>query len=253
MSAPISIICGPARCGKTERLLARYRDALRRLRPGSVLWLAPTWRAAAEIRDRLLGGELTGCFSPGVTTFDKFAVEVLGKAGKPIRQVSRLMKRELVRRIIDAQAARQRLKHFLPIAKTAGLVDLVCEFIADFKRLEIWPEDFQRACRERGLTDKDAELYEIYEEYQQALREHGLFDAEGRFWSARDVLALAVGVGRQGEEGREKRDRGNIGEWPKSPNLQIPKSPYPSSRYRRRRRLHRLHANAARDSRQSGR
>ena len=195
MSALVTIICGPARSGKTERLLALYRDALRRRPPESTLWLAPTWRAVAEIRDRLLDGDLTGCFTPGVTTFDKFAVEVLRKAGKPIRQVTRLMKRELLRRIIDQQASRQRLKHFLPIAKTAGLIDLICEFIGELKRLEIWPEDFQRACEQRGLTDKDAELFEFYQEYQQALREHGLFDAEGRFWSARDELRKAEGEG----------------------------------------------------------
>ncbi len=195
MSALVTIICGPARSGKTERLLALYRDALRRRPPESTLWLAPTWRAATEIRDRLLDGELPGCFAPGVTTFDKFAVEVLRKAGKPIRQVTPLMKRELLRRIIDQQASRQRLKHFLPIAKTAGLIDLVCEFIGELKRLEIWPEDFQRACEQRGLTDKDTELFEFYQEYQQALREHGLFDAEGRFWSARDELRKAEDEG----------------------------------------------------------
>ena len=188
MSARFTIICGPARSGKTERLLAGYRDALRDRPPKSTLWLSPTWRAAAEVRDRILSAKLRGCFSPGVTTFDKFAVNVLCGAGRPIRAVTRLMKRELVRDITADQAANGRLKHFLPIAGTGGLVDLVCEFISEFKRLEIWPHEFLEACRKRGLTDKDAELYEIYEEYQHSLRAHELFDLEGRIWSARDIL-----------------------------------------------------------------
>jgi ATP-dependent helicase/nuclease subunit B len=195
MPARVTILCGPARSGKTERGLVGYRDALRRRPIGSALWLAPTWRAAAEVRGRLLDGSLAGCFRPNVMTFGNFAETVLHAAGLPIRPMTRLMKRDLVRQIIFDQASRGRLTHFRSIAKTAGLVDLVCEFISELKRLEIWPDDFRRACASRGLDDRDVELSEIYDVYQQTLREHGLFDAEGRFWSARDVL-------QKGEEGK---------------------------------------------------
>ncbi len=193
MPARVTILCGPARSGKTERLLTRYRAALGGRPPGSALWLAPTWRAADEIRRRLLDGTLPGCFLPGVMTFEKFAEAVLHAAELPVRPMTRLMKRELVRQIISEQSSRGRLGHFQSIAKTAGLVDLVCEFISELKRLEIWPDEFRRACQARGLADKDTELSEIYDVYQNALREHGLFDAEGRFWSARDVLARGEG------------------------------------------------------------
>ena len=203
MPARITILCGPARSGKTERLLTRYRAALAGRPPGSVLWLAPTWRAADEIRQRLLDETLPGCFLPGVMTFEKYAEAVLHAAELPIRPMTRLMKRELVRQIISDQSSRGRLGHFQSIAKTAGLVDLVCEFISELKRLEIWPDEFRRACQARGLADKDTELSEIYDVYQNALREHGLFDAEGRFWSARDVLARG--------EGREERGEGGLG------------------------------------------
>ncbi len=46
-----------------------------------------------------------GCFRPGVMTFEKFAETVLHAAGLPIRPITRLMKRELVRQIIDEQSA----------------------------------------------------------------------------------------------------------------------------------------------------
>jgi ATP-dependent helicase/DNAse subunit B len=195
MPASVTILCGPARSGKTEQVLTRYRAALAERLPGSALWLAPTWHAAAEVRDQLLDGMLPGCFRPGVMTFGNFAETVLHAAELPIRPMTRLMKRELVRQIIFEQSSRGRLGHFQSIAKTAGLVDLVCEFISELKRLEIWPDDFRQACQARGLADKDVELSEVYDVYQNALREHGLFDAEGRFWSARDVLARGEGEG----------------------------------------------------------
>ena len=228
-----TILAGPARSGKTERLLTRYRAALGPekgdsphlperpegcfaqmgtvpfFRPGAALWLSPTWRAAAEVRERLLSEPVPvfcGCFCPAVMTFEKFAESVLQASGAAIRPMTRLMKRELVRQLIGEQAARGRLKYFQPIAATGGLVDLVCEFISELKRLEIWPQDFLRACTARGIADKDQELLEIYDGYQQALREHRLYDAEGRFWSARDLLQRG-----EGERGKGKEENDECG------------------------------------------
>jgi ATP-dependent helicase/DNAse subunit B len=187
----LTVLLGPARSGKTPRLLSRYRAALLQQPPGSTLWLAPTWRAAADVRGRLFDGRFGGCFSSGVMTFERFAETILHAARLPIRPLTRLMKRELLRQIIGQQSAAGRLRHFQSIATTRGLVDMVCEFISELKRLEIWPEEFHRACQARGPGDKDVELSEIYAAYQQTLRDRGLFDAEGRFWSARDVLQKA--------------------------------------------------------------
>ena len=129
------------------RLLSRYRAALLQLTPGTTLWLAPTWRAAADVRWRLFDSRFGGCFSPGVMTFERFAETILHSARLPIRPMTRLMKRELIRQIIGEQSSAGRLRHFQSIATTGGLVDLVCEFISELKRLEIWPEEFHRACR----------------------------------------------------------------------------------------------------------
>ncbi|HYW79564.1 MAG TPA: UvrD-helicase domain-containing protein, partial [Thermoguttaceae bacterium] len=188
MPPRLRIIAGPPQSGKTAHLLARYRRSLGEDPPGAALWLTPTWRAAATVRDRLLSKECTACFSPGIMTFEKFADAVLEAAPEPVRPMSQLMKRQLVRQLLDEQLAGDRLKHFGPIARTGGLVDLVCELISELKRLEIWPEAFRRACEARGITDKDVELLEIYERYQQSLGEHQLYDAEGRFWEARHLL-----------------------------------------------------------------
>ena len=105
-----------------------------------------------------------------------------------MRPLSSLLQRHLVRQLIDEEAREGRLNHFGPIAATGGLLDLLCDFIRQMKRLEIWPEQFAEACRQRGVTDKDRELLAIYRAYQQRLVEHNLYDAEGCFWSARDLL-----------------------------------------------------------------
>ena len=102
---------------------------------GTALWLAPTWRAAAEVRQRFFDG-LSRLLPSGRDDLREIRRDVL-HAAVPIRPVARLMKRELIRQIIDQQSARGRLTHFQSIATTGGLVDLVCEFISELKRLEI--------------------------------------------------------------------------------------------------------------------
>ncbi len=217
MSARLTVIAGPPQSGKTDRLLGRYRALLAENRPGAALWLAPTWRAAAEVRRRLLtspGREpgdnvapprsrgqrkgtvpfssnenrdspLPGCFAPGVMTFEQFAETVLRQTPEPVRPISPFMKHHLIRQLIDEARTAGGLPYFASIASTGGLVELVGELIGELKRLEVWPEDFQRACAARGMTPKDRELLDLYQAYQQRLGEHQLYDAEGRFWSAR--------------------------------------------------------------------
>src|SRR5262249_19418371 len=62
MKPRIEILAGIAGSGKTTELLSIYRDALRtdraRFCPGRALWLAPTRRARADIRGRLLDDSL---------------------------------------------------------------------------------------------------------------------------------------------------------------------------------------------------
>lgn len=188
MAARVIAMTGPAGSGKTERFLVRYRKALGQFAPRSTLWLAPTWRAAAAVQDRLMAGTLRGCFSPSVMTFERFADEMLRASPMPIRPLGRQMKRDLVRRLIDEQVEAGRFGHFSAIAQTGGLVDQFCDFISELKRLDIWPEQFHDACQARGMTEKDAEFLAVYGAYQERLNRHQLYDAEGRFWSARKLL-----------------------------------------------------------------
>lgn len=193
MASQTHILLGPAGSGRTAALLERYRQALGENRPGSTLWLAPSYRAAAEVRGALLDRRLRACFSPGVMTFDQFADSVLRFAETPIRPVSGLMKRQLLRSIVERGLRTGEVKHFARIGTAGGFLDLLEQLITELKRLEIWPERFLDFCHTRGMTPKDRELAWIYNQYQHLLHEHSLYDAEGRFWSARACL-------REGQE-----------------------------------------------------
>jgi ATP-dependent helicase/nuclease subunit B len=193
MQPGIEILAGIAGSGKTTELLSAYRDALRAgfasPHPGTALWLAPTQRAQADIRDRLLDGSLPVAFRPNLATFDDFADQVLASAPRSITPISPVMQRVLLRRIVALLLHQNRLPHFGKIAATSGFFDLVSAFISELKRGETWPEHFTAACTRRGMRPRDRELGLIYARYQEALVAAGAYDSEGRFWSARDALA----------------------------------------------------------------
>lgn len=188
MAARVNLWIGPAGCGKTTDLLLNYRRQLLKAEYGSTLWLSPTHRSAADVRQRLLDSTLAACFSPGVMTFERFADAVVEAAESETHHLGGLLKRQLLRHIVDAAQARKSLEHFGPIAHTRGFVDLVADLISELKRVEIWPEDLQRASGGKSVRPKDREILSLYGEYQRLLTAHDLYDAEGRFWSARALI-----------------------------------------------------------------
>ncbi len=183
----VTLLVGPARSGKTSAALARYREALGTKLGDPSLWIAPNQRGAQAIREQLLGPELSGCFRPGVFTFERLAEFVLATA-EPAVRIDRLTKRELLRQVIAEALRTGQLTYFESIARTTGFVELVDEWIGELKRLEIWPEQFLRACG-GAATAKDRQLAGLYEQYQDRLKHHGLYDTEGRLWSARTLLS----------------------------------------------------------------
>jgi ATP-dependent helicase/DNAse subunit B len=188
MSARVTLLTGPAGAGKTARLLARYRAALGSSPPGQTLWIAPTRRSAAWVRAQLLNDELPACFDPNVFTFSGFAERIVEANGARVVPLSSTMKRVLIRRVVRELHAAGRLEYFAPVAEKPGFVETLAALISELKRAETWPEDFRRATGKRGQRQKDGELADLYQAYQERLVKLGRYDAEGRFWSARDLL-----------------------------------------------------------------
>jgi ATP-dependent helicase/DNAse subunit B len=195
MESTVSVILGPARSGKTTRLLSHYRQVLAGGEFGRGLWLAPTHRAVDEVRARLIWRESDGsgnlatraCLKPNCFTFAQFAEAVVQQSPLPLGPIDAAGKRQIIRRLINERMAAGKLVHFAKIADKPGLVDLVSGLFADLKRQEIWPDDFL-ATFGRRASGKDGELAELYDAYQRLLNEHQLYDPEGRFWSAREQL-----------------------------------------------------------------
>lgn len=107
----VTILSGAARSGKTERLLAAYRQVLADGPLGAALWICPTHRAAAEIRRRILVGPLSGCFNPHCLTFEQFAGRVLDSSSLDIRSIPQPLVRVLLKRLIDDSRARGELRY----------------------------------------------------------------------------------------------------------------------------------------------
>jgi ATP-dependent helicase/nuclease subunit B len=192
MSA-VEILTGISGVGKTSRLIAEYvtelNNAQRKRQPGTTLWLSPTHRSACALRNMLFEKTPRASFALNVMTFKAFAEQILKFSGRKIAPLSPVAKRALLRNIITEYCQTKRLTYFAPIAHTSGFLDLVASYISELKRDEVWPEEFQQACRSRGETDKDRELTLIYQKYQDRLLEQERYDDEGRFWSAREALA----------------------------------------------------------------
>jgi RecB family exonuclease len=104
MGARVLLMVGPGRSGKTSRLAAEYRTALRRHAPGGLLWLTPSFPLAEDVRRRLLDGSLAGCFEPGILTFEHFVRRLLRESPAAPRPVTRLMRRFLLGQLIAEQA-----------------------------------------------------------------------------------------------------------------------------------------------------
>ncbi len=183
----ITVILGPARCGKTTRLVEAYRGVLAAQPLGSALWLSPTHRSATITSRQVIGESLVGCFSPNCLTFDQFASRVLDASPLQARPISLLLQRQILPRLIDQAVARGELRYFAPIADKPGFLDLLVRTIQELKRLEIWPEELAAAYAPRP-PDKDRELCLLYDQYQQLLTRHHWYDAQGRFWLAREEL-----------------------------------------------------------------
>ncbi len=202
MSHALSVVVGPARSGKTTRLLCAYRQALAAGPIGGALWLSPTHRAAADVAERLLAQELPGCISPNLVSFDQLAARVLAFAAPLLRPISRPAVRRLLGRLVAEAVAAGRLPYFEPIAQTPGFLDLVVAFIRELKRLEIWPEELAATA---GATDKDRQLCGLYQGYQDLLTRFDLYDPEGQFWAARRCCARALGPAGRGAAGVRRR------------------------------------------------
>jgi ATP-dependent helicase/nuclease subunit B len=191
MPHQITVVAGPARCGKTHSLLHRYRQILHSAGgvSGSGLWLTPTSRSAAAIRQQLLDGQLIACLDPGVTTFDALAERILSVSSTPLRAIAPWVERTLLRRVVANARHEKRIQFLAATAGRSSFIDLLSAHIQTLKQHGITPESFARSIGSRGDPRQHEELAWLYGEYERLLESYRLCDKEGRPGKSRNVLA----------------------------------------------------------------
>jgi len=201
MPSEVQLVTGPALCGKTKRLLQQYCRRLSWSSSNNSLdnhreccWLTPNQTASTGLQQSLLQVATEALLRPNIGTFSRFAENLITHSYRRIRPITLSQKRRLIEQAIQSVAARRMLNHFANVAQTPGFVVQVDEFIAELKRKDIWPEDFQQRA---GSDPRRLELARIYVDYQQLLHRGELYDTEGRFWAAREILAESAAASQQ--------------------------------------------------------
>jgi len=186
----VVVVAGPARAGKTRALLDSYRHGLAASggRVDRAIWLSPSSRAAAAIRDELVRLAGSALLAPGVMTFDDLAKQVVVSSNLRIRAVTPAVRRDLLRRVIATSVDAGELELFADAATRAGFVDLLVEHIRELKRRDVRPTDYAQAAG-KLRQPRLRELAKLYSAYEDLLDSHGLWDDERLYYSARDALA----------------------------------------------------------------
>lgn len=183
--ARVSVLCGPWRSERAQRI-----DDLVASQWGRSLLLVPTPQRARHRREQvLLRGGLKGGWGDSVTTFRRFALDLLASARVPVRELSEVERRLLLEQVV-ARMRRNR-SNPPPALESRGFVSHLQHVITQLKQAAIDPAYFrERVEARRHPSWLDAMVAEAYEAYQEALQARQAYDVVGLYWQA--ALACAA-------------------------------------------------------------
>lgn len=207
----VNLILGPAKSGKTQAALARFSAALDDWRRNPAepvsMWIGPTPAALSDVRDRLASSSPGAWLNPRTVTFATLAQEIIAQGQRCVRPVCHVEKQRILAHVVGELVANNKLKHFHTVANTPGFLRQVGAAIADLKRRDVWPDEFRR----RVGSPRDRDFAAIYTAYQAHLHAWQLYDIEGRFWAAREELAVSgEGRGAGSEKANPSRQGGEF-------------------------------------------
>ena len=189
MSSPVELIVGPARSGKAGRVLAAYLDALARAEPGRCLMLVPTALRRRATETRLLAAQPSGILAwPQVLTIHELADRLLAAAGRPVRRIGELARRQIIRQCL-AHLTDKEAAALGPVRNTPGLVEALDELFRELKAARVEPDAFGRAMAGPMRTPRNRLLAILYDTYQKALQDREVYDDAGQFWHAAALVA----------------------------------------------------------------
>ena len=189
MSTPVELIVGPARSGKAGRVLAAYLDALAGGGPGRALMLVPTGLRRRATESRLLAAQRSGVLiRPQVLTLPDLADHLLTAAGRPVRRISELARRQVIRQCL-AGLDKKNAAVLGAVRDAPGLIDALDGLFRELKAARVEPDDFLNALSGGLRSPRNRVLAILYGAYQKALQGRDVYDDAGQFWHAAALVA----------------------------------------------------------------
>jgi ATP-dependent helicase/nuclease subunit B len=189
VSSPVELIVGPARSGKAGRVVAAYLEALKRADPGRCLMLVPTALRRRATESRLLAAQPSGVLvAPQVLEFHELADRLLTAAGRPVRRIGELARRQVLRQCLDG-LDKKNAAVLGAARQTPGLIDVLDGLFRELKAARIEPDALAGAMTGGLRSPRNRVLALLYDAYQKALQAREVYDDAGQFWHAAALVA----------------------------------------------------------------
>jgi ATP-dependent helicase/DNAse subunit B len=174
MPARVTVILGAVPARVRERLLDRFRAALRGPL-GSALWVGPTPGAVDEARLRLLDGSHSSALVPPMHDWEGLGRALLRRLDPAALRAGPAQQRLLLHEAVADLRREKRLPYFERVCETRGFLEAAAGTLAELKRAGTDAETFAAAADDEKL----AEIAAILGRYQallDAVRRHDADD-----------------------------------------------------------------------------
>ncbi len=178
---PLTLLLGPANCGKVALLLDRFVDAVD---AGATPFLVVPTRPDVELAERDLVRRRPALLGGVIGTFDDLFERVLIVSGRPAASLGSLERRLVLERVVaDAQ-----LETLAAPARFSGFVDGLARLFDDLASAD-QPAGLERRLQAFSTAGRRGELAGLYGGYRARLDELGVPDRAGQRGAAAELLA----------------------------------------------------------------
>ncbi len=190
MLSTSTLLLGPAKSGKTERVLEIFAAEQRKhaaTDPLQTILVLPS-RVDIERAKARLNSRGLAFFSAGIMTLDGLAKEILDTHQTYPAILNDAERAWLLRQILLQMESEKKLRFLKGLADNRGFLRELAGFVKELKHAEIFYPKLKEALRRKGPEPKDDEILEIYKRYQNDLVRKNVYDEEGLLWHAKAQL-----------------------------------------------------------------
>ncbi|NLO34426.1 MAG: hypothetical protein GX117_13915 [Candidatus Hydrogenedentes bacterium] len=176
----ITLICGGYQSDRSKDIDIYWENHW-----GRALLLTPTRRLARQRLEQFIRSHrLPGIWGAGSFELTAFAASLLENQYIPIRMVSRLERRLIVRTILEEMARDRELPSF---GQSPGLIKHLLRLITQLKQAAIDPDQFEKTITAHDQQNPmDIFTATVYKAYQKILHQKAYYDVPGLYWAARE-------------------------------------------------------------------